>query len=30
MKNATLASGSIPKPTNDPLGNRGGKGGNVK
>ena len=30
MKNATLAAGSIPKPTNDPLGNRGGKGGNVK
>lgn len=30
MKNATLAFGSIPKPTNDPLGNRGGKGGNVK
>lgn len=30
MKNATLALGSVPKPTNDPLGNRGGKGGNVK
>lgn len=30
MKNARLAAGSIPKPTNDPLGNRGGKGGNVK
>ena len=30
MRNARLAAGSIPKPTNDPLGNRGGKGGNVK
>lgn len=30
MRNAKLAAGSIPKPTNDPLGNRGGKGGNVK
>ena len=30
MRDARLAAGSIPKPTNDPLGNRGGKGGNVK
>lgn len=30
MRDATLAAGSIPKPTEDPLGNRGGKGGNVK
>lgn len=30
MRSARLAAGSIPKPTNDPLGNRGGKGGNVK
>jgi len=30
MRNARLAAGSIPKPINDPLGNRGGKGGNIK
>lgn len=30
MRNARLAVGSIPKPINDPLGNRGGKGGNIK
>ena len=30
MSNASLAAGSIPKPINDPLGNRGGKGGNIK
>ena len=30
MRNASLAAGSIPKPINDPLGNRGGKGGNIK
>ena len=30
MRDARLAAGSIPKPTEDPLGNRGGKGGNVK
>ncbi len=30
MRNAKLAVGSIPKPINDPLGNRGGKGGNIK
>ena len=30
MRNAGLAAGSIPKPINDPLGNRGGKGGNIK
>lgn len=30
MRNARLAAGSMPKPTEDPLGNRGGKGGNVK
>lgn len=30
MRNARLAAGFIPKPINDPLGNRGGKGGNVK
>lgn len=30
MRNARLAAGSMPKPTKDPLGNRGGKGGNVK
>lgn len=30
MRDATLAAGSMPKPTKDPLGNRGGKGGNVK
>lgn len=30
MRNARLAAGSIPKPIEDPLGNRGGKGGNIK
>ena len=30
MRNASLAAGSIPKPIEDPLGNRGGKGGNIK
>ena len=30
IRNAKLAIGSIPKPINDPLGNRGGKGGNIK
>lgn len=30
MRNARLAVGSIPKPIEDPLGNRGGKGGNIK
>ncbi len=30
MRNARLAAGSIPKPIKDPLGNRGGKGGNIK
>ena len=30
MRNASLAEGTIPKPINDPLGNRGGKGGNIK
>jgi len=30
MRNARLAAGSMPKPINDPLGNRGGKGGNIK
>lgn len=30
MRNARLAVGSIPKPIKDPLGNRGGKGGNIK
>ena len=30
MRNASLAAGSIPKPIKDPLGNRGGKGGNIK
>lgn len=30
MRNAKLAVGSMPKPTEDPLGNRGGKGGNIK
>lgn len=30
MRDARLAVGSIPKPINDPLGNRGGKGGNIK
>ena len=30
MRDARLAVGSIPKPTKDPLGNRGGKGGNIK
>lgn len=30
MQNATLAVGHPPKPTNDPLGNRGGGGGSAK
>ncbi len=30
MRNASLAAGSMPKPIKDPLGNRGGKGGNIK
>lgn len=30
MRDAILAAGSIPKPIKDPLGNRGGKGGNIK
>lgn len=30
MRNASLAVGSIPKPIKDPMGNRGGKGGNIK
>lgn len=30
MRNATLAIGHPPKPTNDPLGNRGGGGGSAR
>ena len=30
MRDASLGVGSIPKPIKDPLGNRGGKGGNIK